>query len=1263
VTQELATAKRNSAAPKQVVPNLEPILRIQPVGSVTQDDTGAPPQFAGLTDVLPTDKNYLKFGRKVYSGRQKEIEMAKRCYVLGVILFSAALLVPVFVLAQTMNGSISGTVVDPSGAAVPGAELTLTAVGTRAVAKTTSDPAGIYSFADVLPGTYELTVTAKGFRNFVQRGLTMNIDQKVRLDVTLNLGETNQTIEVSANASPLNFESPVQKGTIPPDAITQIPLVLSGSARSAANFVKLVPGAVSAGDEDRLSFNTRIDGGVNEGDEALVDGASVIDGSLGQNGKDMVTSGHSLAPDAIQEITLLTSNYDPQYGATTSSVMTAITKSGTDNFHGAFYGMLRNRALNARQWGVPDRPFDIESEFGADVGGPVKIPGLAWSGTKKTYGFFNFYGYRPRGQTFSPIYSFPTMQERQGDFSDWKDSSGNLIPVYDPDTTAVNPATGAITRNQFMGCNGNTPNVICPSDPRLANSLAPQWFKHLPAPNLPGILNNYTPPVPPPSGSQGADIDLIDVRVDHYWRDRDHFAVTVHYAGSFGSNEPMLRADPTLSPDAYSQPDYQFLDRLNWDHTFRPTLLNTFNYGYNEVYAGTLCSDAPYAKNLPKLPGMFSNDLPPVIDFESFYSWGCNEDHKSPRPVNIATDRLVWVRGRHTVGIGGEYRALEYNTDISDNHSGTFNFSRLSTGLLGVNSGNDVASFLLGDVSSENETIQTLDNQYIRQKYGAIYAGDAWKVNNKFTLTYGLRWDFSTPTTDKFDRVSEIDPNLANPAAGNRPGALVFSGNYAGSASLGRAMPDSTYYKSFAPRIGFAYSVTPKNVVRAGYGIFYEILIYPGWSGGLNTGRDGFNNTVAFSSTNGGLTPAGLLQNGFAGKDLGTLPPFLNVTYDNGKNPGLYRQFQVAKPPYAQQFNFTLEHQFTPDFYFTAAYVGNVGKRLPSQMVPLNALDLSYLSMGSKLYDEFQPGETTLDGVSIPYAGWVQQMAQCAPSVAQALVPYPQFCGPVENEGENTGSSTFNSFQLKVERRFKHGFWIQSAYTDSKYMSTGSDVQSGLLAGQISPYQRQRNYSLDAQDAPQVLSIAGIYRLPFGKGQRFLNMGGGVNKVVEGWQLSSIFHAASALPLEIRSSSCDVPSQVAAACIPGLLPGANPFAQSKSSFDPSKPLLNAASFENGTNGGAFAFYLGQGARIPNIRGFGYHNQDLSLMKENLITERIKFQFRADFFNVWNWHVFSQGTTFGQGGAFVTDLASPAFGLTTGSVTAPRSIELGVRLIY
>jgi hypothetical protein len=333
--------------------------------------------------------------------------------------------------------------------------------------------------------------------------------------------------------------------------------------------------------------------------------------------------------------------------------------------------------------------------------------------------------------------------------------------------------------------------------------------------------------------------------------------------------------------------------------------------------------------------------------------------------------------------------------------------------------------------------------------------------------------------------------------------------------------------------------------------------------------------------------------------------------------------------------------------------------------------------MGSALNDVFAPGQASLDGVPAPYAGWAAQMTGCSPTVAQALLPYPQYCGTIQGLDENAGSSTYHSLQIKAEKQMSHGMYILGSYTWSKLLTTASEntqadatTWSGAQ-GVISPFERHNNKALASDDVPQVLSITWVTDLPFGQGQRFLNRGGIVNKIVGGWQMSHIFRASSGLPFFFRSGNCSIPGQFRQGCIPGILPGANPFAQSKSSFDPDKgPLFNVNAFEPLTrfnnNDPAYQDYQGSGARITTLRGFGYHNHNMSFIKNTKITERLNLQIRAEFFNLFNWHTFTSSGEWG-GLAFNNDVsnisATSGFGTWNGSVSNPRNIQVGARFEF
>ena len=1171
------------------------------------------------------------------------------CVIVGSLFTMGA-------FAQTNTAQVSGLITDASGAVVPKANV-LVLNKDNGIARTTeSNNEGYYVLPLLQPGNYTITVTTPGFQTATRDGIKLEVSQNARTDFTLQVGANRQSVNVVANVSPLNQENAELKTGVSPETLQALPIIVSGGPRNMGALLTLIPGVTSPTND---MVDAHMNGGLEYEGATILDGVAISYTGWGGGGFNLVFD-FPQSPDMVSEIKVLTSNYEPQYGNSAGATVIMETKSGTDAFHGAVFDYLRNTWLNARPFGSDTRSPDLENNYGFAVGGPVKIP-LLRSGRSRPFFFVDWEWYSAAGAVTRPTLSFPTLQERNGDFRDWVDTNGDLIPVYDPATTQI--VNGAVVRDQFMGCDGNTPNVICPSDPRMQNPLAKQWFQFLPPPNLPGPQNNYLVPKPRNNYSNS---HFYDMRFDEYFGTKDHVSASAYHHGLTRVNYSDVPIQ--LSSDIFCAPCSEDAYRLNWDHTLSPSLLNHLAFGYVDVHETEVPLDAPFANVLPQIPGVVSHPQPPAINFsDGFVSFG-NTVGGAPfsqtTPSYIVNDLLTWIRGSHTFKFGFEHRREGLNNKFDFNQSGDFSFARGETGLLGANSGSPIASFLLEQVDSASLTVYGgSGGQYPRQRVWSGHAGDTWKVSPKLSINYGIRYDLRYPSLEKFNRMSFFDPLAPNPGAGGRLGALAFAGNKWGSASFGAPYPEKVFYKGFAPRLGIAYSLTPRTVVRSGYGIFYSDAKYPGWGMGIAT--DGFDANPSFASTLGGLQPAFILSQGFP-QDF-KRPPFIDASFDNGQGGPNFRPFEGNRLPYSQQWNLTIEHQFTDNFYISAGYVGNKGTRLYSRTAAMNALDPKLLSMGSKLYDQFGPNDTAVDGIAAPYAGWAQQMQACAPSVAQALLPFPQYCGGLTGLNENAGNSTFHSFQLKAEKRASHGIWLLTSYTLSKLItnvdSTQPDQEYGSTVGTISPFQRKRNKSIAGMDVPQTLSVAFVYQLPFGRGKHWLaNHGWLVDKLVGGWEGTGAFHATSGAPFIFTSSTCNVPQQFQAGCLPAVLSGANPFAQSAGNVDVNKPLFNAAAFEQPD---AFNFYFGQGPRVTNLRGPSYLNQDFAIVKNTKITERTSFEIRAEFFNIWNWHVFeSQGNVFiSNPAAFTTDVSSPSFGMWNGSVTAPRNIQVGARVTF
>jgi hypothetical protein len=1159
--------------------------------------------------------------------------------------------------AQGFNGAIVGVIRDTSGGVLPGTTVTVRNVATDQVVTTTVTGAdGDYAVRNLAPARYSVEATLEGFRAVTNANVDVPIGTTVRVEIELPVGALTDTIEVTAGASVLS-QTATQEHGITPETLQQLPLIMNSGPRAAATFAILMPGVSTGGGAN--AFDARINGGLQSGDEATLDGVSMQQGFMSQGGMISIFQDFPMSPDMVSEVKVLTSNYAPEHGSTTGGQIMAVTKSGGSSFRGAVFEYHRSDALKARQWGTSgDKPEFNRNNYGVGIGGPAKVPGL-WQDRWKSYFYFVHEGYRQTGGSNQPLLSIPSLAHRNGDFRDWRDSAGNLIPIYDP-ATLRQDASGNWIKDQFMGCDGTTPNVICPS---RINPIVRSWLNALPQPTSGGPLNNFLAPAIPDTilGNSDYYMGRYDLQIggsDHlfasFWHQRA--------PAKFVSQLPQ-----PIASETYSDPQNSWVNRFNYDKIITPTVLNHLGMGYLNRNEGYGCVNQGFVGDFPQIPGVAGYNVPPQIGFSDGYaSYGCtagvNVGNITTRPTFIINDILTWTRNAHTIKVGMEYRSIAGNIHNNGGQAGSFFFGRGPTGLQGVNSGSPVASFLLGAVSSGNATFRAVDSAYPRQSAWVFHAGDTWRVNNQLTLDYGLRWDYYSPSREKFNRFAFFDPNGANPGAGGRPGRLAFAGTEWGQASYGRPYPEEDWYGGFAPRLGAVYGLNDRTVVRTGWGIFYHQAFYPGWGGGIS--QDGFSNTPSFSADLGGIRPAFFLDQGFPQNF--QRPPDIREDYRNGQGI-LYRPIDANERPYAHQWNITVDRELGRNLGLSVGYVGSAGRRLPSSLQPLNAIDPAYLALGDQLTAQFQPGMTSLHGVPLPYAGWVEQMTGCAPSVAQALRPYPQYCDGLQGLNENYGKSLYNSLQMKLEKRFSEGTYALVSYTLSRTLQNSSEnTQRDALTwngvdGIISPFERDRNYTVSSSDTPHVLSAAFVYELPFGQGRRFLNEGGAVNAILGGWQMSTIYRYSSGLPLYFRSGFCNVPGQFRAGCIPAITNANAVFAQDKGSFDPARgPLFNRDAFEPTS---AFNYYWGSGNRVEeDVRGFAYKNQDLSLIKNTRTPGNTNVQFRFEVFNLWNWHIFTNPGQWG-GLAFNNDLASPNFGQWNGSVTEPRTMQVAVRFEF
>ena len=630
------------------------------------------------------------------------------------------------------------------------------------------------------------------------------------MDVHVNVGSAADTVTVTGDTSLINYENPTLEGGIAPETLQSMPLTVAGAPRSSVSLATLLPGVSTGGTGN--AFNSRVNGGIVTGDEALLDGATMTEGFMNQSGMVSLQGDFQMSPDMVSEVKVLSANYDPQYGSTTSGQLIVVSKGGGEKFHGAAFEFIRNDALNAFAYGTPTgtkKSPDKENNYGANIGGPIWIPGLHGTNSRfKGYFYFNWEAFKDHGGANPATLSIASLAARNGDFSGFKDANGNMIPIYNPKTGLPFPG------NQI--------------DPSLEDPIAKAWMAALPTPNKPGEINNYLVP----KSGQGSLVNGENVymsRIDLSIGNQDH----LYYTYWWQYSQPNLASDlpKAVSTANPANPENSPIQRVNWEHTFSEKMTNHFTIGYlnrNEGY---------YSLNLgaqlPGVSGVANSNYLPQFNFGGYNQLGSNagtsSNNVTTRPTYAINDVLTRIVGTHTFKVGVEWRNAGGNIHQGSGQGGVFTFNADTTGVSNIESGDAMATFFLGAVSSANVQFLNVPNRYPRQIGWAAHFGDNWRLNPKLTISYGLRWDTISPAYEKSNHLSFFDPNGPNPDAvgpgGPLKGRLAFAGHGYGAASFGARYPEEQKY-DFAPRVGVAYSINGKTVVRAGYGIYFGQAFY-----------------------------------------------------------------------------------------------------------------------------------------------------------------------------------------------------------------------------------------------------------------------------------------------------------------------------------------------------------------------------------------------------------------------------------------------------
>jgi hypothetical protein len=1116
------------------------------------------------------------------------------------------------VWAQTNYGTIRGNVIDSTGAVVPGVEVEATRASTNVKYTATSTDAGVYTIIDLPLGEYQVRARRTGFKEFVGEHVFVAVASTTTLNISLELGEVTQRVTVEGAVEPLLTPDSANVGTVVEKALVMdLPLSVNGGFRDPESFLVLTPGITSDGFSKNFNGSTWMASQiVVEGlPVALPDVPGISHGSAGGIGPGTPPI------EAYQEFKVSTTLMPAEQGRG-FGLSSYTLKSGTNNFHGNAFDYLRNDALDARGFFNTVKPTVRQNDFGGTIGGPIF--------KDKTFFFGAYSGIRIRGGAPTGTVTIPTLDFRKGDFSQLKDSQGNLIPIFDPQSTQPD-GHGGFVRTAFPG------NVI-PTN--RISAVAQRVMDLLPNPDFPGIVNNFVD-----RSSAKTDNDRFSIKIDHIFNEKQKV---------YGNFWRLFRADENRLFQLGDNPlDSHYPGgapitgwRVNWDWTIKPNLLNHLSYGYYGMNGLGRKPDPRRGNDLIKIP----NTPPDAPGMAGMYITGYPEFGNSDQQPEqrwsqgwTLAENLSWIRGRHQLKFGGEHWIQRYPTIALENSgglSGTFNFVNLETSQ--PNSPNysawgyPLASFLMGQVDSASK-LGGSEKRVLEQYYLAFFVDDKIQVSPKLTLTLGLRYDIPWAYRDN-KRFSGIDLALPNPGAGNRPGAYVF-----GAEKLAPPID----WGEWGPRVGLAYTLNDKTVVRAGYGILYaqtNATSLGGYQFG-NAFEAGYSGSgVSTQSLDSGVHPAFLLDDGFPSLPIpgDNLVPTVNI----GGNAD-YLSPHGGKQGQTQNWVLSIQRELPKGIALDAAYVGNKGTYLPSGLENLNQVPVSFLGLGPLLTQDINSPAAIAAGIQAPYPGFTG-------SVAQALRPFPQYTN-IYNAAQPIGDMTYNALQMKVQKRFSKGLSFLVSYTLSKTITdTDQGGYSAFSSAGRDNANRQLEKSLAPNDRPHNLVTSWVYELP-GAG-----LTGAKGALLKGWAVSGITRYLSGTPIGVAGGpplpifgGGNRPNRVAGVSARSGV-GAG-------SFDPAiDSYLNPAAFSQPD-----PFTIGNGARLePNLRGFSFWNENFSLIKRTYVSsirEGLNVEIRADFFNLFNRVVFSNPSS---------DFNSPTnFGTVGGQANQPRIIQLGFKINF
>jgi Carboxypeptidase regulatory-like domain/TonB dependent receptor-like, beta-barrel len=1081
---------------------------------------------------------------------------------LSRLLTVAFLLFASKVFAQSTAGEISGVITDPSGSVVPGVSVSLINPSTNSVRAVKTNDSGLYVIPAIQPGIYTLKIEVAGFRAIERKDIGVQVGSANRLDFILEVGEVTSVVEVSGGAPVLQTETTSVGTVIENRRIVELPL----NGRNYLQLASLIPGATTNGPAS--SQGKQRMGGQRNNFTLNVAGQRIHYNHYSLDGienTDLNFNSYMLLPsiDALQEFKVESGLFAAEYGRAVAQVNVS-TKSGTNQLHGTLFEFLRNSALDAKNYF--DRPTAKipafkRNQYGFAVGGPVMLPKVV-NGKDKLFFLANFEGLRERKGLTQTI-SVPLAAERQGDFS------GNPNIIYDPATRVFDAAGLVIQAPTAFPGNRIPDNRIHPTSRKLLDFF--------PLPQTGGRLSNFVN-----AESRSINASQFTGRVDWNQSAASTWFFRYSWSGELGY-------DPYPVPDMGINTDtdvYQAL--VSNTRVFGATRVNEIKFGVSYLHNGHI-SPRANTENVVKDLGIgIPSDNPlywgvPNLTITNIN--GVGEESDAPF-INYDTtiqllDNFSWTKGKHAYKFGGEYRRVRYNQIGGVVTRGRFNFDGRYTGSSAPGStGSAVADFLLGTMNnSEGQIGAPIAN--FRSNYFALYLQDTWKITPKLTFNWGIRWENDQPFLDKHDAIVNIDfrwdnsmeptyvrAGTGDPFEGNPPYKLSPAIKYVRDGRFGRRayMNDKN---DFAPRLGIAYQITPKTVLRTGFGTYYV--------------RDIGNSTFDIVRN----APFTVRNN----EPAETFRPNLSfqVPFTRTGAPTFILINQFGEPTsYVNQWSFGLQRELTQDMSVEATYFGSAGAKLR---------------------------RLTTYNNSIPSANPNTNLTR----------PYPLF-GGMQNMNAPSHSS-YHALQVRLQQRFAHGFTLLSSFAYSKSIDNGSGIRTtdGQSLTPSNDYNLQLERGLSAFDFRRRWTSSWLYELPFGKGRMHMNTGGIANAILGGWQLGGIFTLQDGFPLTAYCGPGTIQNG-GGSCYPDAT-GIDPNFSSRSEKKRERFWNTAAFVDRGPGGPQYRF--GNAAR-NTIIGPGIISLDASVDKKFHITESKYFEFRTEFFNMPNHPIFNPpGTTLRQ----------------------------------